>query len=208
MKIIIDHREKCKAITKFIATQPNTNVTHQNLPVGDYLIQEAILLERKTMSDFIRSIIDGRLFDQAVRLLATQYRVAFILEKDDTASKKTKISREAMQGAIIMLSVTLGIPLIRTLSSQESAKVILFSANQLQHRTTHRPTRHGYHPKTKPKRQLYLLQGLPGIGIERAKLLLAHFGSVEKVMCANKEALCKVPSIGKETAKKIRWALK
>ena len=32
------------------------------LPVGDYLIGDKIIVERKTLSDFLNSIKDGRIF--------------------------------------------------------------------------------------------------------------------------------------------------
>ena len=42
MEIVIDHREKCQIIAEFIEAQPNINVTYQNMPVGDYLLQEKV----------------------------------------------------------------------------------------------------------------------------------------------------------------------
>ena len=42
------------------------NVAH--LTAGDYCIDEAVLIERKTAADFAQSLIDGRLFCQAGRM--------------------------------------------------------------------------------------------------------------------------------------------
>jgi ERCC4-type nuclease len=69
----------------------------------------------------------------------------------------------------------------------------------------HRP---GYRPKGKRKRQAYILQGLPGVGPERAARLLERFGSVEGVICAGSEDLQSIEGIGKNTADKIRWAVR
>ena len=68
--------------------------------------------------------------------------------------------------------------------------------------------RHGYRPKSKRKRQLFILQGLPGIGPERAERLLAWFGSVEAAMSASSDELQTVEGIGKSIADKIRWVVK
>jgi ERCC4-type nuclease len=67
--------------------------------------------------------------------------------------------------------------------------------------------RHGYRPKTKRKRQLFILQGLPGVGSERAERLLAMFGSVEAAISASSSELQTVDGIGKSIADKIRWAV-
>lgn len=60
-------------------------------------------------------------------------------------------------------------------------------------------------PKGKRKLQLHFLQGLPGVGPERARNMLDMFGSVEKVITADQHQLIRVPSIGPGLAKKIRW---
>ena len=54
---------------------------------------------------------------------------------------------------------------------------------------------------------MFVLQGLPGIGPGRAKLLLEHFGSVQNVTRASASELAALDGIGDTTAAKIRWAL-
>jgi len=51
------------------------------------------------------------------------------------------------------------------------------------------------------------LQGLPGIGYERAVRLLDTFGCVEGVISASSEELQVVEGIGKKIADKIRWVV-
>jgi ERCC4-type nuclease len=67
--------------------------------------------------------------------------------------------------------------------------------------------RFGYRPKDKRKKQLFILQGLPGIGPERAGRLLDKFGSVEGVISAGSDELQSVYGIGKNVADRIRWAV-
>jgi ERCC4-type nuclease len=67
--------------------------------------------------------------------------------------------------------------------------------------------RPGYRPKGKRARQLFILQGLPGVGPDRAEKMLAHLGSVERVAVASAEELAAIDGIGEVTAAKIRWAL-
>ena len=61
--------------------------------------------------------------------------------------------------------------------------------------------------KTRKARQLYILQGLPGIGHERAMRLLQKFGSVEAIMSTSREDLLTVEGVGAKTADRIRWAV-
>jgi len=48
------------------------------------------------------------------------------------------------------------------------------------------------------------LQGLPGIGPERAHRLIENFHSVQAVFSANGDELTKIKGIGHQIAKKIR----
>ena len=52
-----------------------------------------------------------------------------------------------------------------------------------------------------------MLQGLPGIGPERAARLLEVFGSVESVLTASSDELQAVEQIGATTADAIRWVV-
>jgi len=52
------------------------------------------------------------------------------------------------------------------------------------------------------------LQGIPGVGPERACTLLDRFGSVEAVVTANMEELLAIKGIGKNTVDAIDWAVR
>jgi len=54
---------------------------------------------------------------------------------------------------------------------------------------------------------LFLLQGLPRIGPERAARLLDRFGSVQAVAAASAAELASVDGIGEAIAGGIRWVL-
>jgi ERCC4-type nuclease len=55
---------------------------------------------------------------------------------------------------------------------------------------------------------LHILQGLPGVGPERARRLLDAFGTVEGVLTASAEALSAIDGIGSNTADRISWAVR
>jgi ERCC4-type nuclease len=56
-------------------------------------------------------------------------------------------------------------------------------------------------------RQRRVLQALPGVGPDRAKRLLAHFGSVRACLSADAEALAEIDGIGPATARRIVQAV-
>jgi len=84
---------------------------------------------------------------------------------------------------------------------------MIYAVRQLESIAQGAIRRGGYRPKGKEKRQLFILQGLPGIGREKAKRLLDTFGSVEAVMKAASKELQSVEGIGQRTAERIRWAV-
>lgn len=114
---------------------------------------------------------------------------------------------EAIQGALVTISLFFGIPLLRTGTPEENVQTMLFAAQQGQAYAMGALPRPGYRPKGKRARQLFILQGLPAIGPERAQRLIAHFGSVEALMKARAEDLCAVSGIGKRIAEQLRWSV-
>jgi ERCC4-type nuclease len=85
--------------------------------------------------------------------------------------------------------------------------LILYAARQTRSIVKGVFQRRGYRPGAKRKKQLFILQGLPGVGSERAARLLDAFGSVEAVMTATGQQLQSVEGIGRQIAEKIRWAV-
>jgi len=63
--IIIDDRESECGIAEILRKTAGVSVSMQRLPLGDYLVDHKLLVERKTFEDFASSIKDGRLFHQA-----------------------------------------------------------------------------------------------------------------------------------------------
>ena len=112
-----------------------------------------------------------------------------------------------MQGALITVSLILGIPVLRSKEASETAKLIVYSARQVTLMDKGGVYRHGYRPKDKRKKQLFILQGLPGVGLEKVGRLLDTFGSVEAIVSASSRELQSVYGIGKGVADKIKWAV-
>jgi len=207
IQIIADHREQKAGVIEALQTFPDVSISIQHLSLGDYQIDQKLLFERKTLVDLTVSIKDGRLFRQACQLASFPLRSVYILEGTAKDLLKSEMRREAIQGALITLSVLLGIPILRAKDVFETARLMLYTAKQVQAIATGSLVRPGVRPKGKRKNQLFLLQGLPGVGPARAQRLLDSFGSVEAVMTATVQELQSIEGIGSTTAKAIRWVV-
>lgn len=204
IEIVADDRERAGGVWPFLEALPGVRLTVARLPLGDYLVGRRILFERKRLSDFAASLADGRLFRQAYRLVHHDLPGVLIIEGGAAELAPSGMRREALQGALITLSVFLGLPVLRALQPEETARLMLYTARQLDRFGKGAFPRHGKRPAGKRRSQLFVLQGLPGVGPERARRLLEAFGSVEAVMSAEPAKLGRVPGIGLHLAARIR----
>jgi DNA excision repair protein ERCC-4 len=175
--------------------------------VGDFIVEDRFMVERKTLPDFAASVIDARLFRQASALVQGAGRGILILEGTSANLGDVKVSRESLQGALIAVSVFYGLAGLRAKDAAETARLLVFVAGQAQRFARGALSRPGSRPKGKRARQLFVLQGLPGIGPARAARLLDRFGSIQGVTTASVDDLAAVDGIGESTATRLRWVL-
>lgn len=204
---MVDDREVDPDLIDALRAQEGVEVHVQRLKTGDYEVDGRCLFERKTMQDFACSLADGRLFGQAYRLAKCGQLAAFILEGRSSDLAGSQMRREALQGALITLTLIFGLPVLRSLDREETIRLMLYAARQLRRQNCDVLLLHTRKPRGKRRLQLRILQSLPGIGPTRAQQLLDHFGSAEAALTAPKEALQALPGIGENTATLIRWAI-
>lgn len=205
--ITADDRECKSKVIMSLSEMENVDISIRRLPIGDYQIGNRVIVERKTIKDFAISIVDGRLFRQMIRLANSASQGVLILEGTAADTVDLKMTRASMQGALITVSLILGIPVLRSKNPSETARLIVYIGRQLESMARGGMQRHGYRPKGSRKRQLFILQGLPGVGPERAARLLDRFGSVETAITASSSELQSVAGIGESIADKIRWVV-
>jgi len=207
VSIVADDREARSGVPQALAAMDGVQVGFRRLPLGDYEVDGCLLFERKTLPDLVASIKDGRLFRQACRLASSRLRSIVIIEGTRADLAANGMSREAIQGALISLTVVLGLPLLRSRNAEESARLMLYAARQVKSITSGAIARKGARAKGKRKIQLQILQALPGVGPARAIRLLERYGSVEAVLQAGTDDLVLLPGIGPATARAIRWVV-
>jgi ERCC4-type nuclease len=205
--VVVDDREGFANVAQHFLARSDCEVFIRRLPLGDYYIAGRLLVERKRWPDLVASIVDGRLFRQACRLAASPLHTIVLLEGSEEDVAECAMTREAIQGALISVSVILGIPVLRSRDAEESARFMLYAGRQVQSVISGAVTRAGHRPKSKRRTQLHILQGLPAVGPVRAARLLEKYGTVEGVLTARLEDLTLVAGIGKVAAERIRWAV-
>lgn len=204
LEIQVDDRERNETLLTELRQMEQMRVTTCRLKTGDFLIDQQVVIERKTVSDFATSLIDGRLFAQASRMLQSPLRPAYIIEGGASEWKSLQIARPALQGALISLMLIFDIPVLRSTHPKETAHLLSYIGQQLiRARSGGQVAHRAVKAKRRATRQRRLLQTLPGVGPDRATRLLEHFGSVRACLNADVDTLASIEGIGPATAKGI-----
>jgi len=204
VRIFVDDRERDSGVADALSLRPGLSVEVRRLQLGDYQVGDSLIVERKTLADFARSVRDCRLFAQAGRLSRHRHmRTCLILEGTPDRYRRLAIPQPAFQGALITATLVFGLPVLRSASPEETADLILYAANQLQRREIRPPRRRGFRVTGNRRRQILLLQAIPEIGSSKAELLLQAFASPAGVARASVDELRSVDGIGEVAATKI-----
>jgi Fanconi anemia group M protein len=204
MIIYIDRNECRTGVDRYLLKLGLT-VHRLNLDVGDYVVNRRVGVERKTVADFKKSIIDGRLFRQ-VKLLKQNYADSIVII-EGTDLYNGGVNAKAIKGAIVSLSFRWKVPVIFTKDISETAEFLHIIAKQNKKYQQNYRLRFGKKPASKFGQRLYLLEGIPRLGPHLAKALLRHFGSIKDILQASEEELMKVRGIGKVKAREIKCVL-
>ncbi len=132
INITADDRECKSEVIDSLLQIENVDVNIRRLSIGDYQVDSRLIVERKTLKDFAVSIIDGRLFKQTLCLANSNSKSVLILEGTASDTAELGMTREAMQGALITVSLILGIPVLRAKNPSETAKLMVYIARQIE----------------------------------------------------------------------------
>ncbi len=201
--IFVDKREMKSGIPEKLRNL-GIQVKEITLEVGDYLISERVVIERKSANDFVNSIIDGRLFEQAMNLVNNFQRPVIIIEGK---FPERGMHPNAIRGAIASLVMDYGITVMQTKDPDETAEFLAIMAKRELKNGGLARLRGEKKPITDKELQLYLVEGLPGVGPELARRLLQKFKTVEGVFTASEKELKEVEKLGPKKAKEIRRIL-
>ncbi len=203
LKVIADFREGTSAVLRELL-KLGVAVELRSLKVGDYVVSGEVAVERKRLEDFARSLLDGRLFEQARTLVSTYPRALLLVEGLDST---LNISPQAFWGAMLTLLYDFRLPVVWVRSPAEAAQIVALLARREQVEGRAYPAIREGKPPTLKEIQEYVVAGLPGVELTLARRLLEFFGSVEAVFRAEKEELMKVRGVGEKLAERIRTVI-
>lgn len=201
LKIITDYREEPSGIPGLLL-QADAEVSFVALKTGDYVINNEMIVERKSAEDFIQSLVSDRLFTQCARLEKSPMRPFLLLEGNPFRTAH-QIDRQAVKGALLSVIASWHIPVIYSKNTEDTVNLLLMLGHQAL-KQSHLIRVNGYKPKRLKSRRLRFLQGLPNTGPVMAERLYQHFGSIEAIVNAGVKELQNVEGVGKKTAERIR----
>ena len=205
LRIIIDERERKSGIPKLLQ-KIGINVEVKTLPIGDYIVSHETVVERKSISDFISSIFDGRLFDQCNRLKEHLQFPIILLEGNVDEIETITENPLVFYGALSTIAVEFKIPIIPTPNASHTAKLLVALSSRKD--SIKGPLLKKIRKSNDiQKQQLSVLCSLPGVGEKTAIRLLEKFGSPLKVLSASTKDLSKISGLGESRAKKIKKML-
>ena len=205
IRIIIDERERKSGIPKLLEAV-GVNIQVKTLPIGDYIVSHETIVERKSISDLISSVFDGRLFDQCTRL-KNHFQFPIILVEGNVDEIESITENPLVfYGALSTVAIDFKIPIIPTPNAAHTAKLLISLASRKE------SIKGPLLKKIKKsndlqKQQLSVLSSLPGVGEKIAVRMLEKFGSPLKVLSASTKDLAKISGLGESRAKKIKSML-
>lgn len=199
MTIYVDHREERSGVPDLLRVEHDIEVLPRQLPVGDYVLSDRLVVERKTGADLAASIKNRRLFEQAARLAEAYEAVVVLVE-----GEPIHIGQASWRGALgrVLLS---GAAVLPTEDQEETAEWLARL-----HRLEDRPPGEA-RVRPLPRRPTQdrarvaedVLGCLPGVSSVGARRLLEHFGSLAAVFAADADDLRAVTGFGPARAEQL-----
>ncbi|MBW6442632.1 hypothetical protein K0A97_02515 [Patescibacteria group bacterium] len=199
-KIIVDTREKNFHLVEELESL-GIEVEIKPLKVGDYIVKD-VVIERKTISDFINSMLSRRLLIQIEELIQYPNRLLIIegfeeqeLYPDESLIINGKgIHPNSIRGFLLSILLKYKVPIIFTKDYKDTAK---FFSVILKRKTQEMSLNANKKTLNSKERKEFILEGFPGIGPKTSKKLLENFGTLKEFINAPEEDLKKI--LGKKT---------
>lgn len=199
IKIIIDYREKNSLVSSELQ-KLNFDIEFKELKIGDYIVQDTVI-ERKTVSDFISSMINRRLINQLIELQQYDKKLLFIegideqeLYSNSDIEEKTGMHPNSIRGFLLSILLYYKIPIIFTKDPADTAKFMSVLAKK---KKKELPLNVKKHSLNKKEQLQFIIESFPGVGPKTSRKLLEEFKSIRKIMNASEEELKKI--LGKKS---------
>ncbi|MAG07249.1 hypothetical protein CMI46_00340 [Candidatus Pacearchaeota archaeon] len=195
-KIIVDTREKQSLIVSELVHQ-GAEIEFKHLSIGDYIIKNTVI-ERKTINDFISSMLNKRMIRQLQNMQPLKSKLLIIegIDEYELYHEESGVNENAIRGFLLSIVLNFQVPIIYTKDYEDTAKFLIVLAKK-----PDKEREMGINDKPRPrnvKEQLqYLIEGFPGIGPKTARKLLEEFKTIKNIINTPIEDLEKL--IGKKS---------
>ena len=208
VEVVVDQRELDSTIARDLSTRDDLGVRLETLAVGDYVLSDRVAVERKTIADFLDSLLaeeDRSLFEQVGDLVRHYDRPVLLVEGEGDLYAERNVHPNAIRGALASLAVDFGASVLRSRDATDTAELLAVIASREQTVGGREVSAHGEKArKTLAEQQEYVVSSIADVGPVTARTLLEALGSVEAVMTADRDALTAVSGVGEVTAERIR----
>lgn len=142
MKIFLDDREHQLfhlVSEKNVSLDLNLTIEKKTLPLGDIIFaddneKELVIIERKSLSDLVASIKDGRYEEQSYRLIHSsglyRHHIIYLIE-GGMSQILNPTEKKMIYSSMLTLQLYKGFSIMKTTSMIETAEWIIYSANKL-----------------------------------------------------------------------------
>jgi ERCC4-type nuclease len=225
LKLVVDYRERhLSGLLQDVCEE----IAFARLPIGDFLLvldSEAVIVERKTVNDFLSSVRSSRLWDQLLRMMKTERVLGYEIKRRilllhgsfqdylmgaDYGNREDMLKHwSQLMGAYLEIVYVYNTPIIHAESDTAfKAFMRILVKRESTGKNDKLPDARWYRKPARADlpvkdRKKYILSALPYIGDRLADNLLRHFNTISEVACASVEELQKVPKIGKKKAESI-----
>lgn len=194
--IIVDYREKNSlVVSELIELGLETEI--KELKVGDYLVNE-VAIERKTVSDFISSMMNKRLLRQLEEIQQYKKKMLIIEGIDEQelytdSEERIGMHPNAIRGFLLSIILKYNVPIVYTKDYQDTAKFISVLSKKSDKEPSLNVTKKNLNKK---ERMQFIIESFQGVGPKTAQKLLEKFGGIKEIIDAPFEELEK--EIGKK----------
>ena len=205
VEIVVDQRELDANIARDLSTRDGIATRLETLAVGDYVLSDRVVVERKSVDDFLDTLTGGdrSLFEQ-VKDATRNYSRPVVVVEGEGLYEKRNVHPNAIRGALASLAVDFGASVLHTRDEQGTADLIETIARREQEESDRSVQVHGEKSaKTLDEQQEYVVSSIAEVGPVTARALLHHFGSAKAVSRASLADLESVDGISKSVAKRI-----
>src|SRR6266567_4908972 len=209
--IRIDTQEQRCGIPDLLAAMPLVHIDLTPLRIGDYDVggDPCRVFERKTGSDFLSSLAQGRLFAQLTALRKSRFAPILLLEGDPLRVSHSQMRPESIRGALAYITAILHVPILPSSGPPDSAHLVYAAAKQCQvgHAARGPTPAAGRRGASMSEQQMQIVLSLPGIGRVTARAVCARFRSLHDLLSADAATLATVPGVSPSRAAALEQLL-